>query len=316
MSESVRAQAVGQAKPNLPRPASFRVVGYVPDYRIADIDPAVGKFLTDIVYFSAEPERTGELNRQRLKAKDLKLLQEIKKQHGVSLLLCIGGWDRSKGFAPMAASAPERGRFIDEVTRFCLENRFDGADLDWEHPANDIERKNFATLLNEMKRKFAPHHLRLTAAVAGWQVHSGDDFQAVDALHLMAYDAPGQHATYEFAVSEVTRLVEKGVPPAKICLGVPFYGRSVKDPAVSLTYAEIVNKHSPAKEIDQVDGIYFNNISTIERKTKFGLSSKLGGIMVWELGQDTNNERSQDVDNKRSLLRAVHRTRESAIGNK
>ena len=39
----------------------FRVVGYLPDYRIDNLDSSVGKSVTDLVYFSVEPDMKGGL---------------------------------------------------------------------------------------------------------------------------------------------------------------------------------------------------------------------------------------------------------------
>ena len=43
---------------------------------------------------------------------------------------------------------------------------------------------------------------------------------------------------------------------------------------------------------------YFNGIDTIRKKTAFARSQGLGGVMIWNLGQDT--------DDASSLLRAIH----------
>jgi GH18 family chitinase len=297
--------AGGAPNKSADRPAPpFHVVGYLPDYRLASFDPAAAKYLTDVVYFSAEADPSGELRADRLKPEAIKTLQKIKEQHGVSLLLCVGGWERSKGFAPLAASPRGRERFVGSVTRFCLGNQFDGADLDWEHLANDEEVQNYGALLVALKKGFEPHKLRLTVALAGWQTLPADAVQALDRVHLMAYDARGRHATLDFAESELARQVKNGIPAAKLCLGVPFYGRALDNPAKSVTYAELVHKYGPAAEVDEVDGIYFNGVKTIERKAGLAREKKLAGIMAWELGQDTQDEHS--------LLRAIHRVLNAA----
>jgi GH18 family chitinase len=280
--------------------SSFRIVGYLPDYRTASLDPNVGKFVTDLVYFSAIPEASGELNRKRLNPEHIRSLRKIKDAHHVALILCVGGWDRSKGFAPLAAAPRARERFVSALLTFCRENDFDGVDLDWEHPANDAEARDYGTLLAALKAAFAPHKLSVSIAAAGWQTLTPEAISAVDRIHLMAYDTEGRHATLPFAESDVQRLVKQGVPPSKICLGVPFYGRGISDRSKTLTYREIVQKYHPAPEIDEVDGVYFNGPETTARKTRFAIDSKLGGIMIWELGQDAPG----DV----SLLRAINRT--------
>ncbi len=46
---------------------SFRIVGYLPDYRFAEFDVDSAQGLTDLVLFSAEPQADGGLDTSRLK---------------------------------------------------------------------------------------------------------------------------------------------------------------------------------------------------------------------------------------------------------
>jgi chitinase len=277
----------------------FHVVGYLPEYRIADIDVEVGQYLSDLVCFSARAGPEGDLNLKGIKPEHIQKLTAIKERHPVALLLCVGGWNRSGGFPELAASPAAREKFTAALVEFCRANQFDGVDLDWEHPASETEYRDYATLLAETRKAFEPRHLQLTIAVAGWQVLPAEAIQAADRIHLMAYDAEGKHSTCEFAEADVGRLIKHGVPPGKICLGLPFYGRDVKDRSRELTYSQIVKKFEPDADVDEVDGVYFNGATTIERKTKFALAAKLGGVMAWEIGQDATGERS--------LLRAIKR---------
>jgi chitinase len=278
--------------------AAFHVVGYLPDYRLAAFSADAAQYVTDLIYFSAEPTLDGEIKSLRLRGEDLKKLQTIKRKHRLSLSLCIGGWGRSAGFAELAASEKSRQRFAANLVGFCRENEFDGVDLDWEHPANEAQRQDYGKLITDLNKGFEPHGLLVTAAIAEWQSLPDDAIRALDRVHLMAYDARGRHSTYDYAVSSVERLVKGGVPVEKICLGVPFYGRGIDDPKKSMTYEEIVRKYNPPPATDVVDRIYFNGSDTIGRKTRYALENKLGGIMIWELGQDAPDERS--------LLRAIH----------
>jgi chitinase len=285
----------GESQPSRPEQRAapkFRIVGYLPEYRVANIDVSVGRNLTDLICFSAQADATGDLKLGRLNTQVLQKLKAIQDRHPVDLLLCVGGWERSKGFPKLAGSPAARETFVAAVTNFCLENKFAGIDIDWEHPASDADYRDFATLLAAIKRGFEPHQLQLTIAVAGWQMLPAEAIEAVDRIHLMAYDSPGRHSTYEFAEADVKRLVKIGVPPAKICLGVPFYGRSIQNSAMVLPWLEIVGRFKPAADVDEVDGLYFNGLATIERKTKFALNQKLAGVMAWEIGQDAKDEQS------------------------
>lgn len=289
------ATGEGPAAPAL----AFRVVGYLPEYRVAAIDLGVGKYLTDLVFFSVEPGADGGIDRRRPEPEHLARLRKIKEQGRVSLVLCVGGWERSKEFAKVAASEESRTKFARALAKFCVDNHFDGADLDWEHPATEAQEQDYAALLVAAKKALAAHELSLSVALAGWQRLPAEGMKAVDRVHLMAYDAKGRHSTLAFAEAEVARAVKNGAPRGKICLGLPFYGRAIADGAKAQSYAEIVARHRPGPETDEVDGYYFNGLRTIERKVRFARKEGLAGVMAWELGQDTQDDRS--------LLRAAWR---------
>jgi chitinase len=277
---------VGRETVNGPDEPVFRVVGYLPEYRVARFDPEDARFVTDLIYFAIQPNAVGDAGLDQIRPESLALFKRIKAKYRTRLHLCLGGWNRSKGFPQLAASADARKRLITQMTDFCQTNGFVGVDVDWEHPTKADDLKNHAKLLIEMKSAFRPLGLQLSVALAGWQDISPEAIRAVDVIHLMAYDARGRHSTLEFAESEVDRMVKKGVSPSKISLGVPFYGRNISNSARSTTYSDIVKKHHPAPDVNEVDGIYFNGPRMIEQKTKLALARKLAGIMIWELGQD------------------------------
>jgi GH18 family chitinase len=281
------------------RRADFLVVGYLPDYRLDSFDPERARLLTDLIYFSIQPDATGGINSDRIRPDILAALRRAKEAHDTRLTLCVGGWERSRAFPALAASRNAREQFAKNLVAFCAKNHFDGVDVDWEHPRNEAEQQNYATLLVELKAAFQPRHLSLSIAMAGWQDIPAKGLAAVDRIHLMAYDADGRHSTPEFAEAEVARLVKKGAPREKICLGLPFYGRSIQGRSKTMTYADLVDKYRPAADVDEVDGLYFNGATTIERKTRYALDHKLAGVMVWEIGQDAKGEHS--------LLRAIRR---------
>ena len=270
----------------------FRVVGYLPDYRLAAFDESTARLVTDLVVFSAEIDASGKLDTKRLPPEQLRRLKQIKQRTRVSLILCVGGWDRSRGFAAMTASSDARQRFVQEATRLCLDQRFDGIDFDWEHPANETEQQNYARLLTETKSAFQEHGLAVSVTIAAWQQLTPAAFQAVDAVQVMAYDHEGRHSTLDGAKRDIQSLLDRGVPASKLLLGLPFYGRGITTADRTLTFAEIAQKHSLAADVDEVDGLFFNGPRTIERKVDFAKGSHLGGVMIWELGQDAAGEKS------------------------
>jgi len=278
----------------------FRVVGYLPEYRAGAIHESWGKHLTDIICFSIEPKASGEIDTSKLKIDAVKKLRALAPEKKLRILICLGGWGRSKGFGPMATNATSRGKFIRNLTKLCLQHGFAGADFDWEFPKGKREENAYSTLLVETKAAFRKNRLLVTVAVGHNKRLSPEAYKAVDYVHLMSYDHGVKHATYADSVADVKRHLEFGVPAKKLCLGVPFYGRNMKNRNDARTYADIVKKHKPSANADEAGGVYFNGIETIRAKTRYALQNKLGGIMIWELGQDTFDATS--------LLRTIDRT--------
>jgi chitinase len=279
--------------------AEFSVIGYLPEYRLQTFDLAVASQVTDLIFFSIEPQVTGELNLERLTPEVDKRLGEIRRGQQTRLFVSVGGWGRSAGFGRMATDMQARRQFVDDLAEFCMERGFAGADFDWEFPADGEENGAYAVLLAEVKQVFQPNGLLVTVALGPGQELSGLAYQVVDRVHLMAYDQGTRHSTFEHAVQGVELFLKRGVAAEKLCLGVPFYGRSMEDGDVAMTYADIVRLHRPSPGIDEAGGVYFNGIETIQRKTRHAMECELGGVMIWELGQDVHGEGS--------LLGAIHR---------
>lgn len=133
----------------------------------------------------------------------------------------------------------------------------DGMDIDWEYPQNPQEAQQFVLLLKACRDaldRYAAgngqsHHYLLTVAVAaGPQNYAHLDMKGmdpyVDAWHLMAYDYAGSWDTTtghqaniypdprnpnvtKFNTEQaVEAYLQGGIPPDKIVLGLPLYGRS------------------------------------------------------------------------------------------
>jgi chitinase len=277
---------------NEPTRKAFRIAGYLPDYRAADIDWANATHLTDLLLFSAEPTSEGKLDVSRLKAMPWAKLRAFKTLHRQRLILCIGGWERSQQFPAVVSSDSKRAEFVKSCVRLCLDERLDGVDLDWEHPNTAAEQGGYASLLRELRTAFEPHGLTLSVTVAAWQKVPKAAFEGIDWVQVMAYDHPGQHSTFENSQKDVAAVHTLGAPMSKIVLGLPLYGRDVKKTDRVLTYREILTKHKPARESNEADGLYFNGPQMMEHKTQWALESKLGGVMLWELGQDATSEQS------------------------
>lgn len=286
-----------EARPN----DAFRVVGYVPDYSYDRIHDDAFASVTDVILFSAILTEEGAFPEEAIAALPVAHFQEIKRQHGVRIHLCFGGWGRSGGFSEMTGNKENRTAFINALLQWSLDNDFDGVDYDWEFPADREERAAYGALMVETAEAFRPHGLYVSVALGHTQTLDQTAYDAVDAIHLMAYDMGVRHATERDALSSVRRLVRSGASKEKIVLGVPFYGRRMDDRDIAMAYHDILERFGPAPDEDEAGGFYFNHIDTIRRKTRHAKEEQMPGIMIWELSMDTNDDLS--------LLKAIDEER-------
>lgn len=292
----VRADEPQSAAPHEDMQAPV-IVAYLPDYRLGTIDADVIWLepVTDLIYFSLAVPEDGVFGADPFNPEHLLKLKALQRRHGCRLLLCIGGWGRSDGFAPVAADPAQRTAMIESLRKLCLTHGFDGIDYDWEHPKDDEQIRHYALLLEQTAADFDKHNLFVTVAQAGWQDLTQRAYDCVDRVHLMSYDHAFPHATLEQSVKDVERLVEWGCPPGKIALGIPFYGRNLNGETRS--YAAISHHAGLAPSDDQHAGYAFNGPVTVGLKAQYALEHRLAGVMIWEL--------TQDHPHNHTLLRAI-----------
>lgn len=118
----------------------------------------------------------------------------------------------------------------------------------------------------------------------------------VDLMHMMTYDqSSGHHSTMELSTASVAQAIAIGLSPQKLTLGLPFYGRHSRRGDWT-TYEDIVQNAGPLSKYDDevfkdANGfVGFNGIATITAKVAHAVRSKLGGAMIWEVGQDCRLE--------------------------
>ncbi|KAJ8069551.1 hypothetical protein OCU04_003201 [Sclerotinia nivalis] len=183
----------------------------------------------------------------------------LHKKHNrqMKTLLSIGGWTYSSNFAAASSTTATRARFAATAVRFVQDLGFDGIDIDWEYPANDVEAANFVLLLQAIRSaldayaaRYAPgYHFLITAATPAGPDHynvlrMADMDKYLDSWHLMAYDYSGSwdnttghnanlypsvlkpKSTPYSTQRAIIDYVAKGVPISKIIMGLPLNGKS------------------------------------------------------------------------------------------
>ncbi|KAH6650622.1 glycoside hydrolase family 18 protein [Chaetomium tenue] len=188
----------------------------------------------------------------------VKQLYMLKKKHRhMKTLLSIGGWTYSPKFAPVAATEAGRQKFCNSSVTLMKDWGFDGLDIDWEYPTSPSQAQDYVSLLATCRAALdtyaathAPgYHFQLTiAAPAGPQNYNTLDLPAMDryldAWHIMAYDYAGSwdattghqanlypnpsnpQATKFSTDRAVADYLARGIPPRKLVLGMPLYGRA------------------------------------------------------------------------------------------
>jgi len=198
-------------------------------------------------------------------------------------------------------AAAARKNFISKLISLCKEKNFHGIDYNWEYPGyvfgrgyDDAQTKEdyagLKLLLAETRTAFEKHSLVLTMS------YYPDERQerllkeikapaAVDLMHMMSYDQPGRHSTMAFA----KKTADQGasiLPPSQLTLGLPFYARNIKTGDWK-TYEDLVQKYKPGPRVDRVgNDEYMNGVDTIAQKVEYAYKLGLGGVMIWEVGQD------------------------------
>lgn len=298
---------------------SFKVVGYFSlNAALEKPNSAPLKYLTHVNLWFLNPDSAGNFS------KDLTGLERfVRKAHrkNVKVLFSIGGGSKQPQYHYLLED-DKRPMLIRNLVAVVLQYGLDGVDVDLE--GSDITDK-YEAFVTELASALRQHNKLITAAIA---VYYKDQFTdnvlaQYDFVNVMSYDRtgpwrpenPGPHSLYEHAVEDLDYFGnERGIPKEKMTLGVPFYGYGygpeLTSPAIGMSYQAIVKAYQGAEMVDEwimPDGkiLYYNGIPTIEKKTTLA-AERASGIMIWQVLGDSRG--------KKSLLRAINKTGQAALG--
>lgn len=286
-----------------------KVVGYLPWWRFYVSDQLEYCKLTHLNICFANPDADGNLlinGLSDITSDALADNPEIK----IFISLAGAGLDAQQAatWSSLIDIPANRPAFIQKIVNYVVSNNLDGVDVDleWNHVT-----VGYSDFVVELDAALIAENKMLTAALPNQTLFENINeaaLAAFDFINIMSYDAtgpwapavPGQHSSMEFAQTGLDFWMDSvGITGDRLTLGVPFYGYNFGDPGYTyaLSYAEIVTLDPANAQLDQIDTLFYNGIPTI--KAKVGLAnSQVGGIMIWELGQD--------LFDQNSLLGAIH----------
>jgi len=248
-------------------------------------------------------------------------LTALKTAHpSLHVLLSIGGWGSGR-FSEMAASKDLRRAFAADCRRVIDEFELDGIDIDWEYPTSNAggisaspdDTDNYTLLMQDIRQAIGQDKLLTLASVASGRYI---DFQTIeptiDFVNIMAYDMgnpPYHHAplyqsehVHGGSIDEgVKAHIAKGIPEAKLVLGIPFYGRSgIKGAPNFIHYRDILalpnltakwDNDALAPYLVDAEGVFVCTYETPESvaiKCDYIHQHGLLGAMYWEYAGDTD----------------------------
>ncbi len=334
--------------------------GYYPGWEQGALPASSIDFtaLTHIIHFSVIPNTDGTLNSSANGVTPANSTDIVAQAHsaGKPVLICVGGAGSESDFQA-ATSNNTLAVFISSLTNFMATRGYDGVDLDWE-PLTAADAGQFTNLVNGLRSALNafPRHKLLTVAAGAYPPY-GDPPTAeyamfaslqnqFDQINIMTYDLSGPYSGwvtwfnspiydggYRFPGSgglvpsvdgAVGNFIANGVSPARLGIGIAFYGDiwqggagtstgGVTQPRQSWTTAPSLNQSAYTTIMS---GYYQSNLyhwdtnaqaaylsisnanpandmfisyddqRTCESKVSYARNHGLGGVMIWELAQD------------------------------
>ncbi len=283
--------------------------GVTETLKAADLTP-----YTDIVLSFAHPDANGQLidgdnlscmagpNHTILTAADLQGAVDLIHANGKRAIVSLGGAviPPCAGDWAVLMDTAHRQATVQALDDFAERFKLDGLDVDLESELlmKSERAGDYTPFVMALSAAMHAHGRTLSVATGsyvGGMIPLGS-IPAFDRVGVMAYDndIPGEeHASLGDFKTQMYLWLGRGVPKDKLVMGLPFYGRGYGDYAMPQPYHDIVEKYAPTADVDLAGTpcatcsyVTFNSPSTIKVKTSLA-SRKVGGVLVWELWQDT-----------------------------
>jgi chitinase len=218
---------------------------------------------------------------------DVKALVTAAHAAGVKVLASLGGGGGDQTVIARYKNANNIDELVDKLDQFVAAHDFDGADIDIEDPNNLGD--NYSTFVSKTVAKLRPEGKLVTAAVAQYLQDgmSDETLHQYDFVNVMVY------TNYDDSVSALDFYSgNKGVPKDKLTLGAGFFGTDSS--YAEYAYKDILDADGSAWSKDQatVNGkkVKYTGMESMKKIAEY--SKGFGGIMFWELSEDTTDEHS------------------------
>ncbi len=329
--------------------ADLRVTAYYPGYRQSYLTPSNIDFaaLTHVIHFSIVPNADGTLNTSANGLTPASSTSLVTAAHaaGRQALICVGGAGSQAGFqgATEPANLPA---FVRNLTNFLAAYHYDGVDLDWE-PLDESDAPQFTNLVNSLRLALDHFAVRplLTVATASQPALFADLQGTFDQINLMTYDLAGPwpgwvtwfnspiyNGGYRFPSTGglipssdgmVADFIAAGVAPAKLAIGIAFYGVvwaggtgtstggaalprqswTTAPTTTAIAYFDLMATYFQSNlyhwdasaqaaylSSDNAGSsndkfISYDDEHSCQAKVSYARNQGLGGVMIWEIGQ-------------------------------
>jgi chitinase len=294
----------------LSKTKTARVVGYLAADNFSKMTSIQFCKLTHLNIAFANPDKNGNI----IFNGDIDALTKYVKSVNPNIIISIslaGGVlseEQAMNWSSLIDKPENRPNLIQNIINFVKLHHLDGVDVDLEWNAVTTGYSGFVI---ELRKELTENKKLMTAALpnnSSFENISSTALNAFDFINIMSYDStgpwtpnnPGQHSSFNNAKDGINFWHKlQNIPSEKLTLGVPFYGYNFTYANVtSSTFGQIVEVAAQFADQDEIGKIYYNGRPTIAQKVQFA-SENTGGIMIWEIAQDSFGEYS--------LLDVIHK---------
>jgi chitinase len=281
------AGVTGDGAPTPPADG-LHVVAYLPNYSGSYTTWAKKVSFDKMTHLNLAFALATSANQWDMGASDASIKAIVDAAHaaGVKVLPSLGGGGGDQSVLARYNDANSVGPLVDNLDAFVAAHNFDGVDIDIESPEN-LGAK-YSTFVAMVVAKMHPEGKLVTAAVAQYLQDSMSDatLHAFDFVNVMIYSSLSD--TMKQAAYYVNT---KKVPKNLVVLGAGFFGDSGEN---EYAYADILEADPTAwsKDTATVGGatVHYEGMATMKQIAD--VSRTFGGIMVWELSEDTTDDHS------------------------